>query len=135
MDVARGYRVTGHIVSVPSLYSESAGHPASLVLRFDYIQVETKTIPVTFSVRAAASYYRAYDAEYLALPQSQFPNTHALIGGELRCDPAHSTRHNVALFSNSAMLLLIRSSLLQVAVEKTKKQMVWASPPHLLPSK
>ncbi|HEY0308474.1 MAG TPA: hypothetical protein VGB94_09965 [Acidobacteriaceae bacterium] len=80
IDVAQGSLVTGHIVSVTP-YNESAGQSASLVLRFDHIQIGTKTMPVVFSVRAVASSSETYNAEYLTVPQSQSPYTHALIGG------------------------------------------------------
>jgi hypothetical protein len=81
MRLARGAVVMGHVVSV-TRYNGAAGQAANLVLLFDQARSGSATIPVRFQVRAVASSYEAYDAEYLTVPQLQSPYTHTLIGGE-----------------------------------------------------
>ncbi len=80
VEVPRGSLVTGHILSVTP-YSEAKEQSARVALQFAHIQIGTTAVPIRLSVRAIASSYDAYNAEYLIVPQSQTPYAHAMIGG------------------------------------------------------
>jgi len=58
--ISRGTRISGHVVSVQPA---SVGTPSRLSLKFDYLELKGKRVPMTAHLRAVASMYEVYEAK------------------------------------------------------------------------